>query len=169
MAAGLIAEFQSSLSNHDVIVERTPPDSFQEILESHLSHPAVGTRIPFDSISLDTTSVSKNPTPRQLQEASTGVTGAELAIAELGSIVLQSDREGTEAVSLYSDRHIAVVSETDIVPDVDTAFSRLNAEFNAGIDDAVVATGPSATADMGSLVRGAHGPREVVVIILEES
>jgi L-lactate dehydrogenase complex protein LldG len=32
----------------------------------------------------------------------------------------------------------------------------------------VFATGPSATADMGELVYGAHGPREVAVLLVEE-
>jgi L-lactate dehydrogenase complex protein LldG len=32
----------------------------------------------------------------------------------------------------------------------------------------VLATGPSATADMGELVLGAHGPESVHVVILDE-
>ncbi|TKX83368.1 hypothetical protein EXE43_24625, partial [Halorubrum sp. SS5] len=34
--------------------------------------------------------------------------------------------------------------------------------------DVVFATGPSATADMGGLVHGAHGPKEVHVVLLRE-
>jgi len=34
--------------------------------------------------------------------------------------------------------------------------------------DVILATGPSATADMGGLVRGAHGPKEVHVVLLSE-
>ena len=48
------------------------------------------------------------------------------------------------------------------------AFDRLAEEFDAGLDSQVLATGPSATGDMGSLVRGVHGPQEVHVAILED-
>jgi len=34
--------------------------------------------------------------------------------------------------------------------------------------DVVLATGPSATADMGGLVHGAHGPKEVHVVLLRD-
>ena len=49
-----------------------------------------------------------------------------------------------------------------------TAFERMGERFRNGRDDAVLATGPSATADMGELVYGVHGPRETHAIILEE-
>jgi len=35
-------------------------------------------------------------------------------------------------------------------------------------DDVILATGPSATADMGDLVLGAHGPRAVHALLLED-
>jgi L-lactate dehydrogenase complex protein LldG len=48
------------------------------------------------------------------------------------------------------------------------AFSWLGERIREDRGSAVVATGPSATADMGALVRGAHGPKEVHVVILDE-
>ncbi len=101
---------------------------------------------------------------KALQQARTGVTGAYLAIADYGTIVLRSDG-ATEVVSLLPTRHVAVVRAPDIVADMVAAFARFGEALRSHSDSLVLATGPSATADMGALVQGAHGPEEVHVII----
>lgn len=101
-----------------------------------------------------------------LEQARTGVTAARFAIASYGSLVL--DYDGTaEAVSLLPTRHVAVVRAADVVPDMKAAFERMGPLLRAHPSSLVLATGPSATADMGALVRGAHGPETVHVLILE--
>jgi hypothetical protein len=52
--------------------------------------------------------------------------------------------------------------------DMDAAFDRLEEEIPEAYGDAIIETGPSATADMGALVTGAHGPSEVCVVVVEE-
>lgn len=101
-----------------------------------------------------------------LDQARTGVSAARLAIASYGSLVLDYDGAG-EAVSLLPTRHVAVVRATDVVPDMKAAFQRIGPLLRARPSSLVLATGPSATADMGALVRGAHGPETVHVLILE--
>lgn len=101
-----------------------------------------------------------------LEQARTGVSAARLAIASYGSLVLDYDGAG-EAVSLLPTRHVAVVRATDVVPDMKAAFQRIGPLLRARPSSLVLATGPSATADMGALVRGAHGPETVHVLILE--
>jgi L-lactate dehydrogenase complex protein LldG len=103
----------------------------------------------------------------RLEAARTGVTAALLAVADYGTVVLGHDGE-TEAVSLLSRRHVAVVRAADLVPDMKAAFRRLGHLLRTRASSLILATGPSATADMGELVRGAHGPEHVHVLILEE-
>jgi L-lactate dehydrogenase complex protein LldG len=62
---------------------------------------------------------------------------------------------------------VAVVRATDVVPDMAAGFDRLAGAFAAGATDAVLVTGPSATADMGALVQGVHGPAEMHVVIVD--
>jgi len=71
-------------------------------------------------------------------------------------------------VSLYVDEHVAVVAASDILPDMDATFDRLAEDIRGGTGQAIIATGPSATADMGGLVKGAHGPIDVTVVLLED-
>jgi L-lactate dehydrogenase complex protein LldG len=89
-------------------------------------------------------------------------------MADYGSLVLPSSPPANELVSLYVDRHIAVLRESQILPDMEAAFDQLDEDITEAYNDAVIATGPSATADMGALVKGAHGPSEVRTIVVED-
>lgn len=159
----------SALSDLDVPCERTTPDRFNATLAEHLRGPAVGTPLNGVNASLTGTEVTIDPTPAELDAARTGVTPASFAIADYGSVVVPSEQTGTELVSLFVDRHVAVVDAVDVVPEMDAAFDRFGEDFRSVSSSAIVATGPSATADMGELVRGAHGPSEVHVVVVEEA
>lgn len=170
MATGTVATFEDSLERLDVGWTRTSPEAVESTLTELIHEPAVGVALD-ESLSLPE-SVRRDPTPADLREAKTGITMASLAIADYGSLVLESTPEGAEQVSLFPDLHVAVLYESDIVGNMEEAFSwlgpRLREEGENG-KSAILATGPSATADMGALVRGAHGPKEVhVVIVVDE-
>lgn len=168
MAAETVAEFESSLDGLDVETTRTDSDGFHEALDEVLLEPAVGAPLPFEGVSLDGTPVTLDPTPAELESAKTGVTPVGMGIASYGTLAVQSTPEGIEPVSLYPDRHVAVLCERDLCAGMSEAFSWLSSEFDAGRDSVVFATGASATADMGEMVHGVHGPAEVHVIILEQ-
>lgn len=168
MTAEAIATFESSLDELDVKTTRTDSEGFGEVLDDVLREPAVGTPLPFEGVSLDDAPVALDPTPEELESARTGVTPVGMAIASLGTLAVHSDKDGTEAVSLYPELHIAVLREQGLHAGMDEAFSWLDSEFDAGRNSCVFATGASATADMGEMVHGVHGPAEVHVIILEQ-
>lgn len=165
----VVARFQASLDRLDVSWDRTTVDGFAETLAGAIDEPAVSAPLPFDDLALDPGAVTLDPTPGELRAAATGVTAAGFGIAEYGTLAVRSDAAGTEPVSLYPPRHVAVLRASDVLPDVPTAIDRLGREFAAGHDSVVLATGPSATADMGALVRGVHGPREVHVIVVTDA
>ena len=148
MSASSLDTLVSALSSQDVPCERTARSAFAETLADHLRAPAVG--VPLDDLgaSLADADVTVDPTPARLKAAQTGVTPASFAIADYGSVVIPDSSAGTELASLFVGRH--------------------GEAFRERGDSGIVATGPSATADMGELVRGAHGPSEVHVIVLED-
>ncbi|WP_224268933.1 LutC/YkgG family protein [Haloprofundus salinisoli] len=165
MSAGTLSAFERSLRRLDVESIRTTPEELDDALASVTLDPVVGAPLPFADCSLPDW-VPTDPTPAELDSAKTGVTAAELAIADYGSVVIRATPDATEQVSLFCDRHVAVVRAEDVVPGMPEAFERF-AEWTENGDSAIVATGPSATADMGALVKGAHGPKEVYVVVLE--
>lgn len=167
------AEFEASLDELGVTWSRASAEEFETAVVEAVVEPAVGTPLPFEGVSLAGTDVTRDPTPAELDGAATGVTPADFGVAEYGSVVLRPDAAGTEPVSLYPERHVAVLAESDVLPDMSAAFERLEAALSPGGGDAdggdaIVATGPSATADMGALVTGAHGPKEVHVVLVED-
>lgn len=93
------------------------------------------------------------------------VTGATVAIAETGTIVLQNVAgQGRRAATLVPDYHLCVVRMGDVVETVPEAMERL-----AGTSTVATTfiSGPSATADIEmTRIKGVHGPRFLDVILV---
>ena len=165
MESDVIGTFESALRGVDVGLERTTAADARDAIAEVLESPAVGTPLPFDGVSLPE-AVETEPTPDELEDATTGITAIEFAVANYGSVAIRSSPAGEEPVSLYADVHVAVVAASDVLPNMEAAFERLGTDARDGADT-VLATGPSATADMGALVTGAHGPKAVRVVVVE--
>ena len=94
-----------------------------------------------------------------------GITTAQAAIAETGTLVLDSTHERHRLVSLVPPVHIALVNASTICETVGDALSLLRKQND--ISPAVTfITGPSRTADIElTLTVGVHGPQALYVII----
>ncbi|WP_423751635.1 LutC/YkgG family protein [Salinirarus marinus] len=167
MVTETVATFEDSLGQLDVEWTHTTSDGFEATVASLIEEPAVGVSLPFDGASLPD-AVTVDPTAAALESARTSVTPASFGVAEYGSVVLASTPGGAEPVSLYPELHVPVVRADDVVPGMPEAFDRFGSEIREHRSSSIIATGPSATADMGDLVFGAHGPKEVHVVILDE-
>lgn len=161
-------QFLDSLDRLEVGWTRTSAAEMPAALDDVLAAPSIGASLPFEDLSIDGSHVNLRPSPADLDAAATGVTAARLAIASYGSILIQSAVDATEAASLFPDRHVAILRASDIVPDMAAAFERLGPTLRNDAVTTILATGPSATADMGALVKGAHGPMEVHVLLVED-
>lgn len=103
--------------------------------------------------------------------ARVGITGVNAALAATGSLVLESGPGRYRSASLLPDTHIALMRAEQIMPDLETwQGAQKQAGYPAFTEasNTTIITGPSKTADIAhQLVKGAHGPRELHVIILE--
>jgi L-lactate dehydrogenase complex protein LldG len=96
-----------------------------------------------------------------------GISTAQAAIAETGTLVLDSTRERHRFVSLVPPVHIAIVDAQTIFQTLGEALAFIHRDND--VSPAVTfITGPSRTADIElTLTIGVHGPQQLYVIINE--
>jgi L-lactate dehydrogenase complex protein LldG len=102
----------------------------------------------------------------QLATADAGITGAFAGIASTGSICVEVGASLTPAASLLMPLHVALLPVERILQRPRVLFAD-HAGNPAGNQNFVFITGPSATADMGPLVRGVHGPHRLHILLVE--
>lgn len=167
--------FRAALADAGVTHDTVDPTSATDAIASAVEEPAVGVPLSDESDLAQALGDVEIPeyvetdfAPSSLHAATTGVTPVRLGVAALGSVLVRSGADGDELVALYPERHVAVLAASDLVPDLDAATDWLGEEVDAGRDSYVFATGVSATADMGALVEGVHGPTNVHVVIVDD-
>lgn len=104
-------------------------------------------------------------------DADIGITGADYAVAETGSVVVLPRAGLSRLVSLAPPVHLALVRPQDVVDTLDDLFLLRRLDYHRNGRDMGsylnFITGPSRTADIEqTLVVGVHGPKEVHMVIL---
>jgi L-lactate dehydrogenase complex protein LldG len=111
----------------------------------------------------------KKATAAELFESDLGITGAQWAIAETGTLLLESDREFNRLASLVPPIHVAVLEGGFIRQTLGEILELVNENGAENLSRTVTfITGPSRTSDIElTLAIGVHGPAELHVIIIE--
>ncbi len=107
------------------------------------------------------------PNDIDMAHADYGITDCFAGIAQTGSVCVLNDDSMSGSFSLFPKNHIVLLDSTKIVPRPRDIF--LNDPYKKITlqNDFIFISGSSATADMGPLVRGVHGPGKLYVIILK--
>jgi len=97
-----------------------------------------------------------------------GITHCRAGIADTGTLVLWPDISEPRTLSLVPPCHIALIQRSTIVSNFPTLMVT-QAWQNSMPTNVVLVSGPSKTADIQqTLAYGAHGPSELVVILIED-
>lgn len=106
-------------------------------------------------------------------QADIGISGANFAVAESGTLVIVSNEGNARLVTALPPVHIAVVTTEKFVETLEEAVTLLKALTIASSGRRLTSyvtfiTGPSSTTDIEKeFVVGVHGPQEVHIIILD--
>ena len=106
-------------------------------------------------------------------EATVGISGANMAIAETGTIVLVTNEGNADLTTTLPPVHIALFGIDKLVATLDDAVAVLRMLPRSGTGQVMSSyvnwiTGPSRSADIEqSLTIGVHGPREMHCVILD--
>lgn len=100
-----------------------------------------------------------------------GLTHAVAAVSETGTLVLASGADNPVTLAFLPETHIVVVEASAIVGAYEDAWSLVRERYGPHTLPRTVnmVSGPSRTGDIGGqLVMGAHGPRRLCVILVQE-
>ncbi len=108
--------------------------------------------------------------PASVADAPAGLSGAELAIAETGSVLLAENALEARVVGMLTLAHFVLVREGTLFPMLEDAGKKLRDLTKAGYDQRhyiSLVTGPSRTADIErTLTIGVQGPKVLCVIVV---
>jgi L-lactate dehydrogenase complex protein LldG len=106
---------------------------------------------------------------------SVGVTTAGAAIAETGTLMIESGPTSPTTMNFLAETHVVVLPARRVVGAMEDAWARFRAAHGADVAGAAMPrtvnmiTGPSRTGDIEQkLEMGAHGPRRVHIILVED-
>lgn len=99
-----------------------------------------------------------------------GLTSCEALIARSGSILLSSRQAGGRKMNVFPDTHIVFARTSQLCGEMAEALDKVKEKYGVRLPSLLtIATGPSRTADIEkTLVMGAHGPRELYLILQED-
>jgi L-lactate dehydrogenase complex protein LldG len=110
--------------------------------------------------------------PASVADAPAGLSSAELAIAETGSVLIAENTLEARVVGMLTLAHFVLVGGDRLVPMLDDAAVILQRLTRAGSDQRhylSFVTGPSRTADIErTLTIGVQGPKTLCVIIVTD-
>ncbi len=100
------------------------------------------------------------------EHADCGITSADYALADTGTLVMLSGQEEARMISLLPPAHIAVVPVSRLLTGLDELLTILPKPALRS-SSMVLITGPSRTGDIEQfLVRGVHGPGEIHLVVV---
>jgi len=158
-------------ANPVILSNSDPITRFKESLEAVSGHCIIATDVTdvlkqiLTDLNAQRIAYSDNPPDKHdIFGFDVGVSTAQAAIAETGTLVLDSAGERHRLVSLVPPVHIAIVNASSIVDTLSDALALLQKkEISPAI---TFITGPSRTADIElTLAIGVHGPQELYVIV----
>ena len=99
------------------------------------------------------------------------VTGAFAGVAETGTLALTSGAPSPTLLNFLPETHIVVVDAKDLAGSYEELWTKLKAQYGETMPRTLnLVTGPSRSGDIEqTILMGAHGPKRLHVIVVDET
>ncbi len=106
---------------------------------------------------------------KKLEASDCTLTPCEYLIARTGTIMISAQNKKIMRTYFTSPFHLVFAHTSQIADDISDALKNLKAKYEKIPHFITFITGPSRTADIEkTLVMGAHGPRELILFLIDE-
>lgn len=119
-----------------------------------------------------TKAISIKQTDQELYLVDASLTTVECLVARTGSFMVSSRQYGGRRLTVYPPIHMVIAYASQIVSDIPDGFRVIKSRYAGEKFPSMVSlvTGASRTADIEkTLVLGAHGPKELVVFLIDDA
>lgn len=155
----------------DIIRTKDPEFSYNRHIIQH-NHPDISgmklwKRFNRESVTVHTTFPGDSEVTEKTIASYIGITAPAITIAESATLVQLTSPGCPRSTSLVPSIHIALIRSENLVENLEEAYALI--EDIDTKESFVFISGPSKTADIEAhLVHGAHGPKELHIILLKE-
>jgi len=120
---------------------------------------------------LQNTSIKFSEKEEDFLKTDIGLTLCENIVARTGSVIVSSKQISGRRLPVYSNFHIVIAFTSQLVYNINDSLKYIKEKYNNNLPSMISAiTGPSKTADIEkTLVQGAHGPREIILFLIDDT
>jgi L-lactate dehydrogenase complex protein LldG len=155
----------------ELVRSKDPEFSFNKHIMLH-DHPDLAglelwKRFNREAVTVHTSFASDKDVLEKTKASFIGITAPPIAVAESATLIQITTPGCPRSTSLVPSIHVALLRRENIVGTLEEGYAVLHDQKPQ--DSFVFISGPSKTADIEAhMVHGAHGPRELHIIILDE-
>lgn len=134
----------------------THSGSFTDFIAKHLALPLCRTDLAYDV--------------HELESCDAALTECDALIAQTGSVLVTSRSAGGRSLSVLPPHHVVLAHSNQLLADLPDALALLKKKYAPQYPSFIsFITGPSRTGDIERiLVLGAHGPRKLTIVLLQQ-
>lgn len=128
--------------------------------------PIVGCLDPGLKELLDSFGINVEEIDPVVEEVEAGVTRCEALVSLTGSVLVSSMGGSGRRMNVFPSVHIVLAKKSQLVESISDGFGVIEKKYPLQPSQISLVTGPSRTADIEkTLVMGAHGPKELIVLV----
>lgn len=119
---------------------------------------------------LQTDGVNVESSKDNFNEQIAGITRCDFLIGRFGSVMVSSGLSSGRRMFVFPEVHIVFAYLSQVVTELKDAFKGMKKKYPERLPSQItVISGPSRTADIEkTLVMGAHGPKELIVFVIDD-